>query len=215
MEKIDQSTTTEASEDIAPKHIQLHVKSGLFPFFFQLLGHGFIVNVRTGCSIKDLLCKQLGIQEEYLAERIKTIFLNSKVVDDVSSTIVNDGSILALSGAMPGLVGAILRSGGYYAAMRRQISHNVNSLSSQEQTAPITLKLLNLVVKELGPSFLQQGIRIEGQTMQDFTKRYAQELASGCISGEINSQPLEPFNLEGVDWGTDQVLLQVSSEQTA
>ncbi|UCD79333.1 MAG: hypothetical protein JSW26_28700 [Desulfobacterales bacterium] len=196
-------------------HLSLLVKSELVPIFFQLLGHGFNVDVKTGCSVKELLCKQLGISEDYLNRRIQTIFLNAKVVDDVNSAVVNEGATLALSGAMPGLVGAILRSGGFYAAMRSQISHHENKLYSQGQTAQITLKLLNLVVKELGPIFLQQGIRMKGQTLQEFTERYAKELASGCITGEMNGQPLERIDLQGINWGTDQVLLQVSSEQAA
>jgi len=180
-------------------HLSLLVKPKLLPIFFQLLGHGFHVKVKTGCSVKELLCQQLGIREDYLKQRIQTIFLNSKVVDDAGSAVVKEGSTLALSGAMPGLVGAILRSGGFYAAMRSQISHNENKLSSQGQTAQITLKLLNLVVKELGPHFLQQGIRIKGPTLQEFTERYAQELASGCLSGELDGRPLDLVNLAGVD----------------
>ena len=166
MVKIDQSTTTKISEDISPKHLKLRVKFDLVPFFFQLLGHGFTINVQTGCSIKDLLCKQLSIQEDYLAERITTIFLNSKVVDDVNSTMVNEGATLALSGAMPGLVGAVLRSGSFYAAMRNQISHKESKSSSHKQSAKITLKLMNLVVKELGPVFLQQGVWLKSQTLR-------------------------------------------------
>jgi hypothetical protein len=204
MEKID---------GIPIARLSLIVKAELVPIFFQLLGQGFKVNAQIGCSVKELLCNQLGIHEDYLTERIQTIFLNAKVVDDVKSAIVNEGSILALSGAMPGLVGAILRSGGIYAGMRSQISHKENKLSSQGQTAPITLKLLNLIVKELGPIFLQRGIGINGQTLQEFTKRYAEELSAGCVSGDINGKRLDIVNLQGVDWGADQVLLQVSSEQ--
>jgi hypothetical protein len=204
MEKID---------GIPIARLSLIVKAELVPIFFQLLGQGFKVNAQIGCSVKELLCNQLGIHEDYLTERIRTIFLNAKVVDDVKSANVNEGSILALSGAMPGLVGAILRSGGIYAGMRSQISHKENKSSSQGQTAPITIKLLNLIVKELGPIFLQRGIGIKGQTLQEFTKRYAEELSAGCLSGDINGKPLDIVNLQGVDWGADQVLLQVSSEQ--
>ncbi|MFC1662292.1 hypothetical protein ACFL3S_12715, partial [Gemmatimonadota bacterium] len=34
------------------------------------------------------------------------------------------GAVLALSGAMPGLVGATMRRGGYYSRMREGISHS-------------------------------------------------------------------------------------------
>lgn len=214
MVKIDQSTTTKMGEDISPKHLKLRVKFDLVPFFFQLLGHGFTRNVRTGCSIKDLLCQQLGIQEDYLAERITTIFLNSKVVDDVNSTLVNEGATLALSGPMPGLVGAVLRSGSFYAAMRSQISHAKNKASSQNESAKITLKLLNLVVKELGPEFLRRGIWIKGQILRDFVERHTEELRPGFVAGELDGQPVELNGLRGMDWIADLVLLQVNSEES-
>ena len=110
-------------DDTSADRLSLVVNAKLVPLFFQLLGHGFMVNVQTGTSVKELLCNQLGIHEDYLAQRIQTIFLNAKVVDDVNSAIVDRDATLALSGAMPGLVGAILRSGGFYAPMRSQISH--------------------------------------------------------------------------------------------
>lgn len=210
--KIDQSTTTKMSDDISPKHLKLRVKFDLVPFFFQLLGHGFTINVRTGCSIKDLLCKQLNIKEDYLAERITTIFLNSKVVDDLNSTIVNEGATLALSGAMPGLVGAVFRSGSFYAAMRREISHKKSKSSTQSQPANITFKLMNLVVKELGPEFLQQGVWLKGQTLWEYLESYMNELMAGCITCELDSKPVELNNLREINWSDDMILLQVHSE---
>ena len=204
MEKID---------DIAFDRLYLFVKAELVPIFFQLLGQGFKVNVHTGDSVKELLCNQLGIDEDYLSERIQTIFLNAKVVDDVNSAIVTEGSVLALSGAMPGLVGAILRSGGYYAAMRSQISHEKNMPTSQLKDGKITLKLLNLVVKELGPTFLQNGILIKGDALQEFIERQLEDLKIKCVAVELNGKPVEVDNLRKADWKTKLVFLQVSSQK--
>ena len=151
------------TDDKSADRLSLIVESKLVPLFFQLLGHGFSLNVQTGCSVKELLCNQLGIHEDYLAQRIQTIFLNAKVVDDVNSAIVDRDATLALSGAMPGLVGAILRSGGFYAPMRSQISHQKNEPTLQLKNGKITLKLWNLVVKEIGPVFLESGIWVQGE----------------------------------------------------
>jgi len=71
----------------------------------------------VGCSIRDLLCGQLALQDEYLDNRIHTFFLNGKAVDDVDSTLVTGGAVLALSSAMPGIMGDCLRKGGLYALM--------------------------------------------------------------------------------------------------
>ena len=189
------------------------VKDKMVPIFFQLLGHGFSLNVQTGCSVKELLCQQLGIPENYLDERIKTVFLNSGVVDDLSSAIVNEGSILALSGAMPGLVGAILRSGGFYASMRSQISYDQNKPSSVPRAGKITLKLLNLVVKELGPAFLEQGIWFNGRRLQEFIKNHLEELKTSNAVSELDGEPVEINKLLGLDWGDKTVFLQVRSEK--
>jgi hypothetical protein len=213
MEKSDQRSSATKSGDIPTVTLSLVVKEEMVPIFFQLLGHGFSLNVQTGCSVKELLCRQLGIPEDYLNERIKTIFLNSGVVDDLSSAIVNEGSTLALSGAMPGLVGAILRRGGFYASMRSRISYDQNKPPSVPQAGKITLKLLNLVVKELGPAFLEQGIWFNGGGLQEFIKHHLEELKAGGAANELDGEPVEINNLLGLDWDDQTVFLQVRSEK--
>ena len=214
MVKSDQSSSAQISGDIPGVNLLLVVKDKMVPIFFQLLGHGFNLKVQTGCSVKELLCRQFGIPEDYLAERIQTIFLNAKVVDDVSSATVNEGCTLALSGAMPGLVGAILRSGGFYASMRSQISYDQNNLSSSPIAGKITLKLLNLVVKELGPAFLEKGIWFNGGKLQEFIKHHLEELKAGGAANELDGKPVETNSLLGLDWNDKTVFLQVRSEKT-
>ncbi len=205
MEKIDGMPTARLS---------LIVKAELVPIFFQMLGQGFKVNAQIGCSVKELICNQLGIHEDYLTERIQTIFLNAKVVDDVKSAIVNEGSVLALSGAMPGLAGAILRSGGIYAGMRSQISHDRNKLPSQSKNGQITLKLWNLVVKELGRTFLDRGIWVRGEELQSFIKRYWETLRAGCIGAELDGKSATVDHLQTTTWKFDLVFLQVIANKT-
>ena len=194
--------------------LSLIVNVKLVPLFFQLLGHGFYLKVQTGCSVKELLCNQLGIHEDYLAQRIQTIFLNAKVVDDVNSAMVDRDATLALSGAMPGLVGAILRSGGFYAPMRSQISHEKDSSFTQLKDGRVTLKLWNLVVKELGPTFLERGIWIQGQEIGSLIERHWDAFKEGCIAVEIKETPVAVDSLQEIDWKTDLVFLQVTSHQT-
>jgi hypothetical protein len=201
-------------DDTSADRLSLVVNAKLVPLFFQLLGHGFRVNVQTGTSVKELLCNQLGIHEDYLAQRIQTIFLNFKVVDDVNSAIVDRDATLALSGAMPGLVGAILRSGGFYAPMRSQISHAKDAPTSQLMNGQVTLKLWNLVVKELGPTFLERGIRIEAEEVQSFIKRHLEALKIECQAVELNDNPAEVDRLRKAEWKTKLVFLQVKSEKT-
>ena len=200
-------------DDTSADQLSLLVDTHLVPLFFQLLGHGFRVDVQTGSSVNEILCNQLGIDEDYLAQRIKTIFLNAKVVDDVNSAIVQKDATMALSGAMPGLVGAIMRSGGFYAPMRRQISHGQNLPASDRQSGQITLKLWNLVVKELGPTFLERGIWIQGTEMRSFIERHWDALKAGLRQVEMNAKPVEARALQKADWQTNLVLLQVKPYQ--
>ena len=51
--------------------------------FFPLLQRGFMVKVQIGCSIKTILCEQFGLDPEYVEDRIQTIFLDGKMVDDI------------------------------------------------------------------------------------------------------------------------------------
>ncbi len=90
--------------------------------FFQFLQGGFFLGASVGCSIHELLCEQLGLGEEYVLQRITTLFLDGKPVDDIDSAVVRDGATLSLSAAMPGLVGAAMRRGGAFASLRSSIT---------------------------------------------------------------------------------------------
>lgn len=196
-------------EEADTDQLALLVDAHLVPLFFQLLGHGFRVNVQTGHSVKEILCNQLGIHADYLAQRIKTIFLDAKVVDDVDSALVQKDATMALSGAMPGLVGAVLRSGGFYAPMRRQISHKKDLSATDPEAGQIILKLWNLVVKELGPAFLERGIEIQGAEMRWFMERHWKEIQNGCKGIELDGKQATIDQLMDLTYDADLVFLKV------
>ena len=201
-------------DDASVQRLALMVNARVLPLFFQLLGAGFYLNVQTGCSVKELLCNQLGIDEDYLDQRIKSIFLNGKVVDDVKSAIVPEDATMALSGAMPGLVGAILRSGGFYAPMRSQISHQKDKPTAHLKNGRIILKLWNLVVKEIGPIFLDRGIWIRGEELHSFIKRHWETLKAECNGVELDGKSATVDLLQNTAWKSDLVFLQVNSDNT-
>jgi len=212
MEPTDQSTSAAEINKAASVHFSLGVETRLLPLFFQLLGDGFKMIVPTNCSVKELLCQHLDVQEDYLENRIQTIILNGKTVDNVNSAAVEEGSTLALSGAMPGLVGAILRTGGVLAPMRRQISHIQTESEAQQGTGEVNLKLFNLVVKELGPDFLQKGVWIKGNTLQEFIFQYADELMQGCNALELDGNNLKIAQLTQIDLSKKSVFLRVTRQ---
>ena len=115
--------------------------------FFRLFSQGFTVNVNAGRSINDVLGQDLGIQ---------------------NAAKIQQGSSLALSASMPGLVGSTFRRGGALASMRSQISHHNDSTTHSDRQVRVIVKLFNLIAKELGPTILQQGVWLKGEQLQDF-----------------------------------------------
>lgn len=128
------------------------------PLFGPLFQQGVGISIQTGASLEDLLCCQWQIDRGYVMRRVSTLFLNSQPVDDLSATVVHDGATLALSGAMPGLIGATMRRGGVLASFRSDITCCESTIGNGSGSGRITLKLFNLLIEELGPLFLARGI---------------------------------------------------------
>ena len=139
--------------------LSFKLDKAIYSPFSHLLQKGFLVETLTGSTIKNLLCEHFKVEENYLEDRITTIFLDGKPVDDVDKAMVKDGSVLALSAAMPGLVGSAFRRGGILAAFRSGITYQQeDTISDSDSVAVVTIKLFNLLVGELGPVFLKKGI---------------------------------------------------------
>lgn len=163
--------------------------------FNTLLQKGVQVKCRVNQSLLALLKEDFQLDSHYISERIQTITLDGQPVDDPATAIVLPGSTLAVSGAMPGLVGATLRKGGYYAAMRSTISYIGSDKKKQEiQAGLVTVKLFNLILKDLAPAFLTRGIGVAGS-----------EIVSLLDEGlELPPDEFGPVAREGkvLDWQT-------------
>jgi hypothetical protein len=170
------------------------------PTFFPLLQHGFLVKVQVGCSIKTMLCEQFELSPEYVESRINTIFMNGKVVDDIARATLKDGSTLALSAAMPGLVGATFRRGGPLAPLRSHISHKEEKTSFPQRTSMIVLKLFNLLINELGPLLLRKGIYIEREDFKSFLMSLPEEFWAGFKAATLDGQYIKVDDLRGMEW---------------
>ena len=192
------------------RNLYFILRDELIPRFFPLLEQGFGVRVFVGCSIRDLLCGQLGLQDEYLDNRIQTLFLNGKAVDDVDSTLVNDGAVLALSAAMPGIMGACLRKGGLYAPMRSNISQKERASDITRQYGEVLIKLFNLVLKELGPVFLRHGILVGGDKVQELLSKYWDEFRAGISSARLAGEDIDFNDLFKKEWGSRMVFLKLA-----
>jgi hypothetical protein len=194
-------------------HICMTITAESVSRFFSLLSAGFSVIAKAGCSINDLLSQEFGIPEAYIDDRIQTIFLNGKAVDDSKSATLQDGATLALSAAMPGMVGSTFRKEGVFAGMRSQISHVTGPSGHHDRQIEVKLKLFNLIAKELGPVFLQKGVIIQGDLFQNFALRYSLDLKAACISIHLNDEKTNVAGLLETNWENKQVFLQVTSAE--
>ena len=132
--------------------------------FSGLLQKGVFCRLDAPCTVGDFLVGPLGLDPAYVRDRIATVFLDGSVVDDLASATLRPGSTLTLSAAMPGLVGATLRRGGFYAAMRSDISWRADDRTASLADGPpdaIRLKLFNTVLREVGPEVLRRGVLID------------------------------------------------------
>ncbi|MEE9420155.1 MAG: hypothetical protein V3W43_11780 [Desulfatiglandaceae bacterium] len=170
-----------------------------------------MVKAKVGCSVKTLLCEQLDLSPEYLEKRIQTIFLDGKPVDDVHSATVKQESTLALSAALPGLIGATLRRGGYYAPMRDQISHRECTTSEPLQEGIVFLKLFNLLLKELGPTFLKKGVWINGEDLSAFFRGQPDDFWAGCKAARVDGENFDVDKLLDIRWAERHVFLKLKT----
>jgi hypothetical protein len=149
---------TGAHPGAAPEPLVVDLPRSAAGRFAALLQHGVALRARAPTAWA-FLTEELGVDPKYVKERVTTIFLDGQVVDDLERAPLRDGSLLALSAAMPGLVGATLRRGGYYAAMRAAITHSAGrEADAGGGEHVVRVKLFNLLIAELGPVLLARGI---------------------------------------------------------
>jgi len=138
----------------------------LRPLFQQ----GIQVRAREGTSLSEFLVDGLGVDPDYVRKRITTVFLDGSVVDDMDTARLHEGAVLALSAAMPGLVGATMRKGGYYAAMRGNITLETGHDGTvvAERPVRVRVKLFNLLIDEIGPLLLDGGFDLSPAEVAEF-----------------------------------------------
>ncbi|MFO8032755.1 MAG: hypothetical protein R6U22_09450 [Desulfohalobiaceae bacterium] len=136
----------------------------------SLLRQGFYVRVPGGLSLQQVLNQEFGISREYLQDRVQTIFLDSSPVDELEKAYPRAWSVVALSSAMPGLVGATMRKGGYYAALRGDISYQGQAAAKGQQELPLQIKLFNFLAPELAENFLSRVIILDNSPLLEFVQ---------------------------------------------
>lgn len=162
-------------------------------------------------SIEDFLVRQLGLAKDLVENRISTIFLNGCCVDHIETAVIEDGSVLALSAALPGLAGASLRRGGYYACLRESITRSEEIFNGRMHEGVIAVKLFNLLIGELGPVFLKKGIIMFRPDIAAFFRGCKQDFWNQVESAHLEDRSVVSSILAGEDIyrGAESILISV------
>ena len=171
-------------------HLEFIVEEPLLAGFFMLLQQGVGIRRRVGCSIDVFLRQEVGAGPG-IVEKIQSVVLDGRPVDDIRSALVRDGSVLALSAAMPGLVGATLRRGGTYSSFRSGITHHETGQACEKAEGCVEIKLFNLLMAELGPGLLRQGVFVKSRDLADFLSKRVSELRPGCRRVMQGGRPVD------------------------
>lgn len=161
------------------------------PWFNEILQRGFFLINPVGISIEEFLTKQIGLSREYIGHKISAIFLDGKIVHDIGSALIKRGSVLALSSALPGFVGASLRSGGISEFSN---SREINSPDSRDRGV-FCVKLYNLPMLELGPSFMRRGILLRSAGIEEFLKTQPDAFWRDCSKILLDGEEIDPVSL--------------------
>ncbi len=193
------------------RHLRLHFQKDLIIAFFPLLQQGFYVEI-TPDNVQEMLCRICEMGPEDLNHRIQTLFLNGKPVDNMEKIFIQDGDCLALSAAMPGLVGATMRSGGVLAGFRHAISHRSTRARSDSGGGLLTIKLFNLLIREIGPRFLRRGILVGGGDLRSLLSSLSKSDWKHCKSAHLDAQQIHTDALMAMDWpaGPERIHLNVT-----
>ncbi len=168
--------------------VKLTVTTDAAVYFYSLLQKGFFQSLETGISLHDFLLKECEIEEAYISNRIKTVFIDSQPVDDFKTAILRDGSVLSLSGPMPGLVGATMRAGGFYSSFRSSITYSDKGGPGGSGRGMVFIKLFNIVMTDLGKKFLGSGIMYKADELKDFFTGMKEEFWNEISGIEIEGE---------------------------
>ena len=174
-----------------------------------LFQSGVLLKVQVGASIKNLLCEQLSLDKTYVDKRISTIFLNSQPVDDISKAIIKNNDTLALSSAMPGLIGATLRRNSHLAPLRDTITFKKYRNNDDIQAyGLIHLKLFNLILQEVGPFLLQRGVMMKFEDLIDLFDNKMSKKITEALDIYFNGETIGLNELrKGLQSSTEQQLI--------
>lgn len=149
-----------------------------------LMTRGFPICVSSRQTVREFMIRTLGMKESYVEDTVRTVFHNGSPVDDIDAIHVNPGDTVALAAAMPGLVGIAMGRNTAVSCLRDDISARDEAKDFCGSEKPVTVKLFNLVAKDMAEKLLAEGL----------------EFCAGLVSDAIAAIPekrMSSLELEG------------------
>lgn len=137
-------------------HITFQVSNSDRLFFATLLQTGADYHAEQGQSLGVFITSLPGFSWQYIEHSVQTIFLDGMPADDIKvKTFTKAHHTLALSAAMPGLVGAILKRNSLHVSLRTTTIDE--SVADVGAPSTIRVKIFNSIAQERGPQLLLDG----------------------------------------------------------
>jgi hypothetical protein len=184
------------NENNGPPDLVLHMAPDAAHEWISLLRNGFTLRIDGPLSVRTFLAGPLDLREDYVRERVATVFLNGRPVDDMDEALVCAGDSLALAGSMPGIAGITMRRDSPVAAMRSQITSRGRQ-DCPEEAGRVTVRLFNNVAEEAGPDLLARGVEIEPEKLGDFLGSRDSAFWNGLERGEMSGKEIGSQGLAG------------------
>lgn len=187
--------------------IIFNLKGQRLSYFLPLIQTGVQIEAEFGIPVKSFLLTLPGVDETYIKERIKTVFMDGEVLDDLETAHLSNGVELTLSASMPGLAGATLRMGGHLATLRKEITFSGEKEKGATGQGFVTLKLFNLIIKDLGQGLLENGIYIKHNQFENLIK--GSEFAADLEDITLNDQEMTLQELSGMNWADPGSMIEI------
>jgi molybdopterin converting factor small subunit len=185
--------------------IHLSASPQLAACFHLLLLKGVTLTATAGTSLRIFIIDSLGIAADYLETQVQTILYDGRAVDDLDEAVIHDGAVLALSAAMPGLAGAVLRSKGILRGLRREISLVAPAPAVAGSPVSVTVKLFNAVLHDVAPALLGRGVTVYGKDLLERLFDSRKELLESGARLSIDGRPADLAAVERAPWAREPV----------
>jgi hypothetical protein len=162
----------------------------------RLLREGVIVPITADQSVHRWLTEDICLSENYVEERISTVFLNRRPVADLKASSIQCRDSLALTSSSPRTASGLLR------AVRLpwfSWRHHHRGMERRKEggLAMVTVRVLDSLTDELGPPLLARGALVRGGRLAAVLPRADNHFWQECVSLRLNRLRIDPETLLG------------------